>query len=357
MSVGPTPRGRSLRAVTDIAAARPAPLSRVWSGGKVVADDLAGDDLSDVLQLHSDASAWWVLPRSEYAAQALHEVGGQLELDDFAIRDLLASDRRAKFDQLDQARLMVTNVLQVDTDHATVVDHPVSALLTDRALICTVDEFDGFRPSRTLAGRQDWLAVGGVEAAVQVLVAVIISNYEQVVGWLETATDELADALFQERPLSKAEQLWAFRLRTVLSNLRRMTDPMRTVIAELADSLPAAKNGRSGSGKRRAELERHWRLLSERHQRVANAADALREALASVFDTSLALADVRLNQVMKKLTGWAGVIAVPTLVTSFVGMNVHFPLEGTWIGFWLYFAVMVVSAGLLYALFKRLDWI
>ena len=131
--------------------------------------------------------------------------------------------------------------------------------------------------------------------------------------------------------------MWAFRLRTVLSNLRRMTDPMRTVIAELADSLPAAKTGRSTSGKRRAELERHWRLLAERHQRVANAADALREALASVFDTSLGLADVRLNSVMKKLTGWAGIIAVPTLVTGFVGMNVHFPLIGTWLGFWIYF--------------------
>jgi magnesium transporter len=343
--------------VTDIAAARPTPLSRVWSGSRIVADDLAGDDLSDVLQLHSDASAWWVLPRTDYAAQALHEVAGQLDLDEFAIHDLLASDRRAKFDQLEQARLLVTNVLEIDVDHATVIDHPVSVLVTDRAVICSADEFDGFRPARVLAGRQDWLAVGGVEAAIQVLVAAVVSNYEHVVDWLETASDQLADALFQERPLSKDEQLWAFRLRTLLSNLRRMTDPMRTVVAELADSLPTAKTNRSGSGKRRAELERHWRLLQERHQRVANAADALREALASVFDTSLALADVRLNSIMKKLTGWAGIIAVPTLVTSFVGMNVAFPLVGTWIGFWIYLLVMVVSAGALYALFKRLDWI
>ena len=48
---------------------------------------------------------------------------------------------------------------------------------------------------------------------------------------------------------------------------------------------------------------------------------------------------------MKKLTGWAAIIAVPTLVTSFVGMNVAFPLEGTAAGFWLYLAIMVVSGG------------
>ena len=167
----------------------------------------------------------------------------------------------------------------------------------------------------------------------------------------------MANALFEERPLTKDEQLWAFRLRTVLSRLRRTTDPMRTVLAELADSLPEARPARSTSGKRRAELVRHWRLLEERHQRVANAVDALRETLSSVFDTSLALADLRLNSVMKKLSGWAGVIAVPTLVTSFVGMNVRFPLAGTWIGFWLYFVLMLVSAFALYRLFKRLDWI
>jgi magnesium transporter len=339
------------------AAARPAPLSRVWSGSKVVADDLTGEDLSDVLQLHSDAFAWWVLPRSDYASRELHEVATQLDLDEFAIRDLSASDRRVKFEQLDHARILVSNVLDVDTGRAVATVHPVAAVVTDRAMVCSIDELEGVRPAGTLAGKQEWLTVGGVEAALQVLVGVMIANYESVIGWLESESDQLANALFEERPLTKDEQLWAFRLRTVLSRLRRTTDPMRTVLAELAESLPEARPARSTSGKRRAELIRHWRLLEERHQRVANAADALRETLSSVFDTSLALADLRLNSVMKKLTGWAGVIAVPTLVTSFVGMNVRFPLAGTLIGFWLYFVLMLVSAFALYRLFKRLDWI
>ena len=60
-----------------------------------------------------------------------------------------------------------------------------------------------------------------------------------------------------------------------------------------------------------------------------------------MFETSLALADVQLNVIMKKLTGWAAIIAVPTLVTSFVGMNVGFPLAGTIAGFWVYLAIMV----------------
>jgi magnesium transporter len=61
--------------------------------------------------------------------------------------------------------------------------------------------------------------------------------------------------------------------------------------------------------------------------------------------------------VMKKLTGWAAIIAVPTLVTGFVGMNVKFPMEGTTAGFWLYLAVMVAAALVLYVVLKLRNWL
>ena len=43
------------------------------------------------------------------------------------------------------------------------------------------------------------------------------------------------------------------------------------------------------------------------------------------------LRDYRQNQVMKKVTSWAAIIAVPTLVTGYYGMNVPYPGSGeTW---------------------------
>ena len=50
-------------------------------------------------------------------------------------------------------------------------------------------------------------------------------------------------------------------------------------------------------------------------------------------------------------------IAVPTLVTSFVGMNVGFPLNGSVAGFWVYFALMIVAGLVLYLVFRRKDWV
>ena len=160
--------------------------------------------------------------------------------------------------------------------------------------------------------------------------------------------------LFEERPLNKPEQLHAFQLRAALSQLRRLTDPMRTVMIDIVESPPRGRKAKTG---RDTATGRHWAMLSEQHNRVANAADALREALSSVFDTSLALADVRLNQIMKKLSGWAAVLAVPTLVTSFVGMNVGFPLQGSGSGFWVYFLLMITASVVLYFVFRAKDWL
>ena len=96
-------------------------------------------------------------------------------------------------------------------------------------------------------------------------------------------------------------------------------------MTDIVDSPPPGRKVKAG---RDPAIGRHWVMLSEHHTRVANAADALREALSSIFDTSLALADVRLNQIVKKLSAWAAIIAVPTLVTGFVGMNVGFRWRG-----------------------------
>jgi magnesium transporter len=341
--------------VSTIVAGRPAPLSRVWSGSKIIAEDLTVEDLSDVLELHSDASAWWVLPRdSDYGAMELRHVARALDLDELAIKDLLADDRRAKFEVIGQARLIITNAVSVHVEKAEIQVHPVSMIATDRAVICLMDPTPDFQPARLLVEKQELIAQGGIEAAVQTLIAAAIRTYEEALRWLEDSSDDLANVLFGERPLNKPEQLHAFKLRSALSQLRRLTDPMRTVMRDIVDNPPQGRKGRAG---RDPAIARHWVMLAEQHDRVANAADALREALSSIFDTSLALADVRMNQIMKKLSGWAAIIAVPTLVTSFVGMNVGFPLHGSGIGFWVYFLLMITAGVVLYLLFRARDWL
>jgi magnesium transporter len=64
-----------------------------------------------------------------------------------------------------------------------------------------------------------------------------------------------------------------------------------------------------------------------------------------------------MNVVMKKLTSWAAIIAVPTAITGYFGQNVPYPGFGQPAGFWLSVVVIVLVASSLYWLFKRKDWL
>lgn len=333
----------------------PVPISRVWSGTKVLAEDLAGEDLGDILDLHDDALAWWVLDRSsDYAREELRRLVVDFGLDELVVHELMAADHRAKFEEIGQARLVLTNAVSLDQQTAAVTIHPVSMLLTDRAVVCLADVTPDVDPRRWLAAAGERLAAGGTEAALQVVMLGVIDSFSTAVDWLEQAGDDLADELFAGHPLSKDKQLWSFRLRTALTDVRRVTEPMRAVMTDLRDGYPMVRpKGRQHP----PQVGRRWSLIAEHHERVANAADSLRESLTSVFETSLALADLQLNMIMKKLTGWAAILAVPTLITGFVGMNVGFPLAGTSYGFWVYLTVMLAAAVVLYVVFKRKNWI
>ena len=79
--------------------------------------------------------------------------------------------------------------------------------------------------------------------------------------------------------------------------------------------------------------------------------------ISTIFETNLSLADARLNTIMKKLTAWAAIIAVPTAVTGFYGQNVPFPGFADRVGFLVSTAIIVVAVVALYITFKRKAWL
>jgi magnesium transporter len=77
----------------------------------------------------------------------------------------------------------------------------------------------------------------------------------------------------------------------------------------------------------------------------------------TIREAHLSIQGNRLNLVMKKVTGWAAVIAVPTAITGFYGQNVPYPgFDQPW-GFWLSTALICLMSVGLYAYFKARDWL
>ena len=105
------------------------------------------------------------------------------------------------------------------------------------------------------------------------------------------------------------------------------------------------------------ELDPVYADLYDHVLRVSEWTESLRDMVTTVFETTLSLQDARLNTVMKKLTGWAAIIAVPTAITGFYGQNVHYPGIDTVGGFVVSTAIIVALVLGLYVMFKRWDWL
>jgi magnesium transporter len=65
----------------------------------------------------------------------------------------------------------------------------------------------------------------------------------------------------------------------------------------------------------------------------------------------------RTNLIMKKVTSWAAIIAVPTAITRFYGQNLPYPGFTTHAGFIVSTALILALSGLLYLTFKAKDWL
>jgi magnesium transporter len=105
------------------------------------------------------------------------------------------------------------------------------------------------------------------------------------------------------------------------------------------------------------ELYPYYQDVYDHILRVSETSDSLRDLVSTIVETNLSLRDYRQNQIMKKVTSWAAIIAVPTLITGWFGMNVPYPGSGTPSGVVASGALIVVLSGLLYLLFRRRDWL
>ena len=106
------------------------------------------------------------------------------------------------------------------------------------------------------------------------------------------------------------------------------------------------------------ELTRpYFEDVHDHARQAAEQTEAMRELIATLRETQLNLQGNRLNLIMKKVTGWAAVIAVPTAVTGFYGQNVPYPGNGAPSGFWTSTVVVLVLSFGLYGVFKKKDWL
>jgi len=195
----------------------------------------------------------------------------------------------------------------------------------------------------------DLLALGP-GALLHGLLDVIVDGHFETIQQLDDAIESLEDGLFDEQASTHETQQRTYRVRKELVELRRVVLPMREVVNSVL-------RHRTELGREGTELDGWYSDLYDHVLRASEWTESLRDMVTTVFETTLSLQDARLNTVMKKLTGWAAIIAVPTAVTGWFGQNVPYPGFGKPSGLIATSVVIVVLAAGLYAVFRRRGWL
>ncbi|GAA2605248.1 magnesium transporter CorA family protein [Actinomadura fulvescens] len=333
----------------DRTGARP-PRTRAWRDGKVVAEGFPVTEVSDYLRKPGHV-VWLDLCAPDH--KDLLAVAGELGLDPVAVEDAVSRHERTKLDRYDDYAFL--NVYSPECSaEGKIVLHEVSAFVTDAALV-TVRQDSGFdvdglvrRWDDTPEVERPELARYGVPYLLYNLLDMVVDAQLDTAELLDGEADELGELVFDDSHPVRDVQRRSFDLRRNLVSLRRVALPMRELVNTLL---------RRDLEIVAAPLVPYYQDVYDHTMRVAEFTDSLREMVANLLDTRISLQGNRLNEVMKKVTSWAAIIAVPTAVTGFYGQNVPYPGSGTHWGFVTSTTVMIICSVTLYFVFKLRDWL
>jgi magnesium transporter len=140
----------------------------------------------------------------------------------------------------------------------------------------------------------------------------------------------------------------SFELRKSLVLLRRVVLPMREVVnALMRRDLHVVDES----------MLPYYQDVYDHVLRATEWTESLRDLVTTILETNLTIQSNRMNIITKKVTSWAAIIAVPTFITGFYGMNVEYPGFGSRWGVIVSTVVMAVAAFLLWITFRRRDWL
>jgi len=307
--------------------------------------DLPLSDLPKLLA--EDDTLTWV-DLLDPKPQDVQELADAIGLDKHTVEDALGRAERPKAARFRDYVFVTCFTVEGMAEEDDL--HRLSIIVLPRAVV-TVRLGNSF-PVDTVVetfSEDDDLVHLGAKALLHTILDTVVDDYYTVMTRIDDAVDDLESGLFDSQHAGPAIARRAFTLHKRISRMRRVTLPMREVVTTLLR--------RTGTNGEHHELLPYYEDLYDHTMRIAEWSESLRDTIESVQDTNLALGDAALNNVMKKLTSWAAIIAVPTAITGWYGQNIPYPGFGDVWGFWFSTALIVLIAVGLYVAFKRRNWL
>ncbi|MGY1718110.1 magnesium/cobalt transporter CorA [Blastococcus sp. SYSU DS0552] len=286
--------------------------------------------------------------------EELGAIAERYDLHPLAVEDAVYAHQRPKLEPYDDALFMVLKTATyVEHEELTatseVVDTGEVMVFLGPRYVITVrhGEHGGLAHLRQRLEEQRELLCLGPSAVLYAVADLVVDTFVEVAAAVEEDVEELEASVFSPERTDDIGRL--YQLKRELVSLRRAVSPLEVPLQKLAerpvDVVPAA-------------MRSYFRDVLDHALRVRDQVGGLDELLTSILQASLARTTMADNEDMRKISAYAGIIAVPTAIAGIYGMNFDYMPELRWP--WAYPAVLLLIATiitLLYRGFKRNGWL
>ncbi|MCX8529342.1 MAG: magnesium transporter CorA family protein [Rhodoluna sp.] len=305
--------------------------------------------LKEIVSLKGDPNRFFWIDLVAPTEKELNVIGNELGLNKLALEDAYSGRQRPKLEHYDSHLFINAYTARFKRKSKKLASEEIAIFVTENALI-TVRDDEGF-DVKALTKRWDdsiELANHGVSFLLWGLLDVIVDGYFEAVEELDLEIESLEELMFASARIDTAIQQRTYELRKALVLLRRLAVPMREVLNPLVKlDVKFLHNS----------MYPYYQDVYDHVMRVADWTDSLRDLITTLLETNLTIQGNQMNLIMKKVTSWAAIIAVPTAITGWYGQNIpYLGFEKEW-GVWASGGSIILVSGILYFAFKRRDWL
>ena len=307
--------------------------------------DISLDAISEVLA-HDDGSFVWVgLYEPEDAL--LDKLQEEFGLHDLAIEDAQHAHQRPKLESYGSSLFLALHTAQLSDGH---VHFGETHIFVGAHFLITVRHgaSESYSQVRKRFEREPEMLALGPIAALYGILDFVVDSYEPIVEDFRHALDSLEHEVFAET-YRRDTIVRLYELKKELTRMRLAVAPVQDIVAQVTRTpvLPFSE-----------EAKLYLRDVQDHAVRLNESIDTLREMLTAAMGVNMSLAAIGQGEVVKKLAGWAALLAAPTLIASWYGMNFeHMPELAGRHSYAIVSGVAVVACVALFAYLKKIRWL
>jgi magnesium transporter len=319
--------------------------SIAYAGGLRLGE-VAIPDISEVLK-QPGRFVWIGLHDPD--AEVLAEVQQEFSLHDLAIEDAARAHQRPKLERYGDSLFAVLHTAHLDRATGA-MEFGETHLFVGANYVVSIRHGASlpYVEVRSRCEASPDLLAKGPGFVLYALMDFIVDQYFPLVDAFEERLEELEDHIFRQT-LTRETTERIYQLKRHLLELKRAVAPL----VDMCNRLVRTDNALIPD-----DARVYFRDVYDHAIRINEMIDTLRELLTTALEANLSLISVSQNDAMKRLAGWAAIIAVPTMIAGIYGMNFKFMPELDWVlGYPVAMAVMLAACGFLYYRFKRSGWL